>query len=161
MKNIHIYFFILISFSFTENCCYAQDLSPAAKEILDKINFIEKQFKRFEREKSADFSTVNEIVELSQIIPKVYSIVGHVIYFQPEKNDIILWKDWFEKNKMLISYYENEDVSKYYFAKRKEKIFQFEYKTNKFRYSYSQPEMERILETTEQIKKDQIARKKN
>ncbi len=161
MKYIYINFFILISFSLTENCCYAQGLNPAAKEILDKINFIEKQFNKFERKRSADFSVVNEIVELSQIIPKEYSIVGHIVYFKPEKNDIILWKDWFEKNKMLISYYENEDVLKYYFANSKEKIFQFEYETNKFRYSYSQPEMERILEITEQIKKDQIARKKN
>ena len=131
MKNIFKYLLLFTFFSCAEKHYEIENLNPAAKEVYEKIIFIEKQFVNFEKEKVADFSSIEEIVELSKICPKEWNSGFDGISFIPEKKDIKLWKKWFDKNKNLFSY----DGELNFDGKRN--IIKVEYEKGKFRRNFS------------------------
>lgn len=136
----HSVFIIALLFLFSCGSGNVNKLSPAAKEVATKIKAIQQQQERFNKKQSADFSDVNAIVNLSGIIPEKYSTDYFGIHYMPSDQNISDWRAWFEKNKDLLSYYDNEDIKKYY----KEQLIKIEYEPNKFRYSISELELDNL-----------------
>jgi len=153
MKKL-TYFFLLVSV-----ICFAQNaesetpnLSPAAKEVYHQIIFIELEYHKFKEGKSANLYLSNDIAELS----KIYPINGHGdyngAYFIPDENDIKMWKDWFEENKLLFSFDDyDKEFSKHFHNKRR--LIKFEYEKGKFRRNVSTEELDYVKEDIEFLKK--------
>ncbi len=150
---------LLVLFSLFISCSTTKKwAATSAQEEVWQI--IVKTEKKLKNKGFVDNQKVAKIAHISNISPK-NEVMGHQVCYNVEEKDIISWKDWFAKNKEKISYYKNDDVYKYYFGNSKEKIIAFEYETNKFKYSFSEPEMKRILETSEIIKKAKLNRNQN
>lgn len=138
----HSIFIIAVLLLFSCGSGNVSKLNPAAKEVAAKIKTVQQQQERFKKNQTADFSEVNAIVNLSGIIPEKYSTDYFGIHYMPSEQNISDWGVWFEKNKALFSYYDNEDIKKIY----KEKLIKIEYEPNKYRYSISEIELENLRE---------------
>lgn len=110
MKNV-----ILICLIFLFNSCLTvkskgiTNSETASNMIFKKINFVEKQFLRYEKGKKADFSQIEKIVNLSNIIPKNWSGNWSGIVYIPNKNIIKKWKKWYFNNKDFFYFEPNND----------------------------------------------------
>jgi len=104
--------------------------SSASDEILFKIV---KMGIAVKEETQLNQNDLREIVCLTNIGTKKWdgNFVGE--FYFPSKDEIQIWKDWFEENKTKISYSTNSDIFNREFYQSKRKVIQFEYESGKFR----------------------------
>jgi len=115
------------------------------------INHTNKELKKYKKGRKANFKYSIKLVNLSDLKPKYTNKNFISNTYIPNEKDLEYLLEWYEKNKHLLSYYNNSDVEKFYLDKN-EKIIKIEYETNKFRFSVSEYELNQIIETTEKIK---------
>ena len=145
-----IIFTYLISILFIE-CSSSKNWSTESAQN-EVWQIIVKTEKKINNKEFVDSREVEKIANLSNIVSK-NQVMWHQAYYDVETKDIRLWKEWFNKNKLNLSYFEKADIYKYYYRSKKEKIIKFEYETDKFRYSIHELELKRIQEITDLIKR--------
>ena len=129
-----------------------QGLNPAAKEVFDRITFIENQLKEYRKGASVRFNFVPGIVELSGIIPKKVNGDYNGIFYIPDETEISLWKEWFEINKHNFSYANNRD-SEIIYKVLNQKIIQVQYENGKYKYDISEEQLDYLKEIYPEINK--------
>jgi len=140
------FFLIVLLFGFIKvEAQNNRELNPAAIEILERIIFIENQFKEYKNGAVVRFNFAPGIVELSGIIPKYVNGDYNGIYYIPNETEISLWKEWFELNKANFSYANNE-YSNIIYELDNQKMIQIEYEKGKYRYEISKDQLEYIKE---------------
>lgn len=128
------------------------NLSPAAKEVYNQIIFIESEYYKFKEGKSANLYLSNDIAELSEIYPKNGHEDYNGTYFIPDEDEIKLWKDWFNENKLLFSFDDfDKEFSEHF--QNKSRLIKFEYEKGKFRRNVSEEMLDYIKEDIEFLKK--------
>jgi len=105
MKYLQLLFLVmLVSSCSVKKVEGLEGLNPAAIEVHEMIVYTEKQLKKHNIGKPADFYQVRALVALSNITPK--AIHGNYLgtHYTPSRQDILLWKEWFDKSKHYFSY---------------------------------------------------------
>jgi len=129
-----------------------QESNSAAKEIYERIIFIENQYKEYKKGALVRFYFAPGIVELSGIIPKKVNGDYNGIFYIPDETEISLWKEWFEINKDYISYANNLD-SEMIYEILNQKIIQVQYEKGKYKYDISEEQVDYLKEIYPEIKK--------
>lgn len=85
----------------------------ASIELLNRIDFLEKQLKR----KKAKFYLVEDIVNLSGITTESWDGSWIGVQYFPSENEILKWKKWIEDNKEKLYYepYKSYEEGKFYY----------------------------------------------
>jgi len=125
-------------------CCFIkvgaqtnQELNAAAKEIYERITFIENQLKEYKKGAIVRFNFAPGLAELSGIIPKNVNGDYNGIFYIPDETEITFWKEWFEINKENFSYANNRD-SKMLYEVSNQKMIQIQYEKGKYKYDISE-----------------------
>jgi hypothetical protein len=105
MKYLQLLFLVMLLNSCSvEKMEGLEGLTPAAIEVNEMIAYTEKQLKKHDRGKLADFYKIRALVALSKITPKEIHGDYLGVHYIPTRHDIILWKEWYDKNKYYFSY---------------------------------------------------------
>jgi len=104
MKYLQLLFLVMIT-----GLCPAQEIrirgiNPPAEDIYDEIIGAEKVLEAHENGLSANFYRVHDIIALSKITPKVWDGTYMGIRYKPSHEEILLWKEWYNKNRFYLSY---------------------------------------------------------
>jgi len=104
MKNLKILFFVLIT-----GLCSAQEIrirgvNPPAEDVYDEIIAAEKELEAHNNGTSGNIFRVHDIIALSKIQPKMVDGTYFGIVYTPSHEEILLWKEWFDKNRFYLSY---------------------------------------------------------
>jgi hypothetical protein len=137
-KQIYIYLFVI---SLTN--IYAQH---ASQEIYNKIINIEVSLKE---KKPLNQKDLKEIVCLSNIETKNGDGNYLGISFFPTENEVLIWKEWFEKNKNNISYSTESEL---YNKEFKTKVIKVEFENGKFRNNVCDEDKNYLIWVTESVK---------
>lgn len=147
MKRVLMLLIIYCLFSCKSSKVYDKNASDAVFFMISETKL---ELDKYNKGKKSVFKHSSELVELSGMKIEINSKNFISEIYIPNEDDIVFWENWFEKNKELFSYYENEGINKYYYQNKK-KLIKFEYEPNKFRYSVSGPELIHIKEVAQKI----------
>lgn len=108
---------VFFSVSCSSNRYIIETKKNASTEILNRINFIEKQWLNLNTGKKANFSLVEDIVNLSGISTEKWDGNYFGIQYTPSKKEILKWKEWYSLNKGRFEYqaFVRLDKGNYYY----------------------------------------------
>ncbi|WP_442265003.1 hypothetical protein ACSIGC_11705 [Tenacibaculum sp. ZS6-P6] len=108
---------VLFCVSCSSNRYTVEIKNNPSTEILNRINFIEKQWLNFNNGKKANFSLVEDIVNLSGISTEKWDGSWIGIQYTPSKKEILKWREWYNLNKGRFYYQVFTKVNKgnYYY----------------------------------------------
>lgn len=104
MKYLQPLFLVMIISLCTAQEIRIKGISPPAEDIYDEIIGAEKELEAHENGTSANFYKVHAIIALSKITPKVWDGTYMGVLYNPSHQDIMLWKEWYSKNRYYLSY---------------------------------------------------------
>ena len=105
MKYLQLLFLVMI-----RSLCAAQEThdfestNPAAADVNAMILEAEKELEAHENGTSGNIFRVHALIALSKIYPKMVDGTYFGILYRPSHEEILLWKEWYNKNRFYLSY---------------------------------------------------------